>query len=100
VIDDKIQGKKTRGFINLTLCTSVKPRVSPWLNFFKSKGPWLHLKREVRPAKILPMIWAHFRLFAPETGLCGVPLRSILCAERKERFAPLQSLALGLFRQL
>jgi hypothetical protein len=28
-----------------------------------------------------------------KTGLSGVPLRSILCASRKERFAPLQSLA-------
>jgi hypothetical protein len=37
---------------------------------------------------------------APETGLSGVPLRSILCAGRKERFAPLQSLAQGFFRQL
>jgi hypothetical protein len=44
--------------------------------------------------KIFTKIWAHFRRKAPETGLCGVPLRSILCAwQHKERFAPLQSLA-------
>jgi hypothetical protein len=29
-------------------------------------------------------IWAHFRRFAPETGLCGVPLRSIICAWRRK----------------
>jgi hypothetical protein len=37
--------------------------------------------------------WAHFRRYAPETGLFGVPLRSIRCVMRNERYAPLQSLA-------
>jgi hypothetical protein len=55
---------------------------------FRLKLPSIYI------TKIFFKIWAHFRRSAPETGLCGVPLRSILCAwRRKERSAPLQSLA-------
>jgi hypothetical protein len=40
--------------------------------------------------KIFHVIWAHFRHFVPETGLCGVPLS---LHSLRERYAPLQSLA-------
>jgi hypothetical protein len=50
-------------------------------------------KNQVLEQARITKIWAHFRRSAPETGLYGVPLRSIPSAMRRERSTPLQSLA-------
>jgi hypothetical protein len=53
--------------------------------------------RQLSITKIFKEIWAHFRRFAPETGLSGAPL-SLRPRLRRGCFAPLQSLArLALF---
>jgi hypothetical protein len=72
----------------------------------KGPPPTKVIKSVILPLqRFFKRIWAHFRRKAPETGLSGVPLRSILCAGRKERsnpegLPPLQSLARQIFRQL